>query len=194
MFALDHLVIAAETLAEGTAFMEEALGMDLAHGGQHTFMGTHNRLLSLGPGTYLEVIAIDPDLPAPDRARWFGLDTFKGAPRLVSWVWSAEDMAQVAQMPGRYGAAEDFARGDLRWQMALPDDSPLGTLAPPLLHWDAVKPQDRLPDLGVRLTSLRVQHPRIEVLPEMADARVSRGTGPASISAAFSMQTGEFTL
>jgi hypothetical protein len=194
MFALDHLVIAAESLAEGTAFMEEALGVDLAPGGQHTFMGTHNRLLSLGPDTYLEVIAIDPDLPAPDRARWFGLDTFKGAPRLVSWVWSGADMAQVAQMSGRYGVAEDFARGDLRWQMALPDDSPLGALAPPVLHWDGVKPQDRLPDLGVRLTRLEVQHPQIEDLPAMADPRVSRGAGPAGIQATFALHTGDFTL
>ena len=194
MFALDHLVIAAETLAEGTAFMEEALGVDLAPGGQHSFMGTHNRLLSLGPDTYLEVIAIDPDLPAPDRARWFGLDTFKGAPRLVSWVWSGTDMAQVAQMPGRYGVAEDFARGDLRWQMALPEGGPLGALAPPVLHWDGRKPQDRLPDQGVRLTRLEVQHPQIEDLPEMADPRVSRGAGPAGIQATFSMHTGDFTL
>ena len=28
-------------------------------GGKHAFMGTHNCLLGLGPGFYLEVIAID---------------------------------------------------------------------------------------------------------------------------------------
>lgn len=194
MFALDHLVIATETLAEGTAFLEEALGVELAPGGQHHFMGTHNRVLSLGPDIYLELIAIDPDLPAPDRARWFGLDDFRGAPRLVSWVWSATDMGQAAQMPGTYGAAENFERGDLRWQMALPEDSPLGAFAPPVLHWDGVKPQDRLPDLGVRLTGLAVQHPEIEVLPDLGDPCVTHSIGAAQMQASFSMQTGDFTI
>jgi hypothetical protein len=37
-------------------------------------MGTHNRLLKLGEGFYLELIAIDPQAPPPGRPRWFGLD------------------------------------------------------------------------------------------------------------------------
>ena len=41
-------------------------------------MGTHNQLLAIGspafPRTYLEIIAIDPDAPAPTRRRWFDLD------------------------------------------------------------------------------------------------------------------------
>ena len=39
---------------------EGALGATPAPGGHHPLMGTHNQLLSLGPGEYLEVIAIDP--------------------------------------------------------------------------------------------------------------------------------------
>ncbi len=194
MFALDHLVIAAETLEEGTALMEEALGVALSPGGQHHFMGTHNRLLSLGPETYLEVIAVDPELPAPDRARWFGLDTFKGAPRLVSWVWSATDIAQVARMPGQYGAPEQFERGDLRWQMALPSSSPLEGFAPPVLHWDGPRPQERLPDLDVRLTRLEVRHPAMDALPDLSDPRVARSAGAAQMRAEFSMPTGSFTI
>ena len=58
MFELDHIVIAAATLDEGTQFTEDLLGVLLASGGQHHFMGTHNRLLSLGPKTYLEVIEV----------------------------------------------------------------------------------------------------------------------------------------
>ena len=37
-------------------------------------MGTHNRVLGMAGGMYLEVIAIDPDAAAPERPRWFGLD------------------------------------------------------------------------------------------------------------------------
>jgi Glyoxalase-like domain len=41
-------------------------------------MGTHNRVIAISsesfPDCYVEVIAIDPDAPAPGRRRWFGLD------------------------------------------------------------------------------------------------------------------------
>jgi hypothetical protein len=56
----DHLVVAARELAVGVAWVESRLGVPMGAGGRHDVMGTHNRLLSLGPGRFLEVIAIDP--------------------------------------------------------------------------------------------------------------------------------------
>ena len=40
---------------------DDAWVSPLESGGRHPHMGTHNRLLSLGPDLYLEVIAVDPD-------------------------------------------------------------------------------------------------------------------------------------
>ena len=59
MLVLDHIAVAATDLAAGAQAVEAKLGLTLQHGGQHPHMGTHNRLMSLGPD-YLEVIAIDP--------------------------------------------------------------------------------------------------------------------------------------
>ena len=70
----DHLVLAARDLDRGGAWLEDRLGVALTAGGRHSRMGTHNRLLSLGENFYLELIAIDPQAPPPDRPRWFGLD------------------------------------------------------------------------------------------------------------------------
>ena len=76
--ALDHLVLAARSLAEGLEWCEASFGLRPEAGGQHVFMGTHNRVFSIAsaafPRAYVEIIAINPGLPAPGRARWFDLD------------------------------------------------------------------------------------------------------------------------
>lgn len=70
MLRPDHLVISAETLAGAAEPLAKLFGAEFAPGGQHPLMGTHNRLLSLGPGEYLELIAIDPEAPQPAQPRW----------------------------------------------------------------------------------------------------------------------------
>jgi hypothetical protein len=49
------------------------LGVTVPPGGSHPLMGTHNHLMQLGGGTFLEVIAPD-DTVIPQRTRWFCLD------------------------------------------------------------------------------------------------------------------------
>ena len=122
-------------------------------------MGTHNRLLSLGPGCFLEVIAIDPDAPAPARPRWFELDTaamrerLAGSAALVHWVERTGDLEAAVR---EYLAPVDitpFTRGDYRWKMALTRDGslPAGGAIATLIEWEGAHPADALADSGVRL-------------------------------------------
>ena len=102
LLAFDHIAVSAETLGEGVAYVEDALGVRLAAIGHHPHMATHNRLLGLGD-LYLEVIAADPDAPQPDWPRWFDLDHFSGPPRLTNWVARTNDLAAAlaTALPGR---------------------------------------------------------------------------------------------
>ncbi len=184
---LDHLVIAAPTLEAGTAWLEDRLGVQMQAGGQHAFMGTHNRLLRLG-SVYLEVIAVDPDAPAPNRPRWFGLDTLQlESPRLIHWVARTDDLTSIAARSLEdLGVVTDAARGDLRWRITIPNDGhlPLGGVMPTLIEWQGAHPVSRLPESPCELISLTGLHPqpqRVRSALESIGARleVTEGAIPA---------------
>jgi hypothetical protein len=191
----DHLAIAAPDLDQGAAAISAALGVPLDPGGQHPTMGTHNRLLRLGAGEYLEVIAINPDAPAPGRPRWFDLDRFTGPARPRAWVLRGDP--GVLDLP-----VHDLARGDLRWRMSVPDDGvlPWDGLCPALIDWQgAAHPADRLPDRGVRLTGLTLSHPRPhELRAALAaltdDPRIRVTDGAPALLATFATPLGPVTL
>ncbi len=173
--ALDHLVVACRSLDAGRAWCEATFGVAPAPGGRHALMGTHNLLLALAsarfPKAYLELIAIDPEAPAPAQRRWFDLDDASlqaaiAEPRLVHWVARSDDIdATVAALrsaghdPGRIVAAERMTpRGMLRWRIALPGDGrrPSAGAMPLWIQWSGEHPSDVLPASGVAIESLQV--------------------------------------
>ena len=188
MLTFDHLAISCDRLAEGVAHVEAALGVTLAPGGEHAAMGTHNRLLSLGPEEYMEVIAINPDAPGPDQPRWFDLDNFAGPPRMTNWICRCNDLqAALAAAPDGAGVPWDLERGDLRWRMAVPADGklPFNNCFPAMIQWHGeAHPAPRLPEQGIRMTGLTLTHPEAETLRAtlarmIADPRLTIVTGPS---------------
>ncbi|WP_417677391.1 VOC family protein [Pseudodonghicola sp.] len=187
---LDHLAVSGETLEEAAAAVEAALGLPMLPGGQHDVFITHNRLLGLADGLYLEAIAADPSRAAPSRPRWFDLDSFAGPARLTNWICATDDLdALLAALPVDAGTPVALSRGDLRWRMAVPADGrlPFDNLFPPLIEWQAgLHPAKRLPDTGCRLRRLIVTHPEALALrdllaPHLSDARLIFEPGPAAL-------------
>ncbi len=203
---LDHLVVAAAGLEEGTRWVEARLGLPPSGGGRHLAMGTHNALWGLGD-CYLEVIAVEPGGARPDRPRWFGFDDplvqarLAQGPCLLTWAVAAEGLAAL-EPPVPLEPPADFARDDLRWQVRLPVGAalPLEGAWPLTIRWTAgLHPAKRLPDIGLRLERLEIagRHAaaaRDALGPVEGPVAFLPGTGPVRLSATVRTPAGTATL
>ncbi|WP_420623979.1 VOC family protein [Candidatus Poriferisodalis sp.] len=172
MAAIDHIVVAAPDLEAGTAAVEALVGMRAAPGGPHPGVGTRNTLLSLGDDVYLEIIAPDPEQPAPANPRPFGIDSLSG-PKFVTFAVHASDgetiddvveaMRVCGEDPGEIISMSRVKPDgeELHWSLTL---SPAGLaegagLAPFVIDWgDTTHPATVTPT-GCTLVSLAGTHP-----------------------------------
>lgn len=188
---VDHVVVAAPDLEQGGDHVERLLGVRPAAGGTHAGWGTHNALLSLGPRTYLEVIAPDPGQPPPARPRPFGVDDVKG-PRLVSWVVSVPDLQERVAVARSEGVAVGVplamsrTRTDgrtLRWRLSDPGEPVDGGLVPTLISWEGADHPAATAPPGCTLLELYAEHPDPAALGRRLGCvgvtmRIDRGARP----------------
>jgi hypothetical protein len=174
---IDHLVYAAPDLEGACADLQARLGVRPSTGGQHIGRGTHNALLDLGDGAYLEVIAPDPSQPPPTRPRPFGLDRLALA-RLVTWAAKApaiEDRVARAKASGYDpGSVQAMSRArpdgvTLAWKLTQREEPAADGLVPFLIDWGETPHPSTTAVRGCRLISFRAEHPSPgSVLPLLA--------------------------
>ncbi|BBK44988.1 riboflavin deaminase [Allostella vacuolata] len=170
MLKLDHLTVIAPSLEEGVAHVRACIRIDVPFGQRHGYMGTHNRLLQLGHAVYLEIVALDPGVAPPRRARWFGLDDQKAVRadwdagrRLRGWVARTDGIDRV--LSGReavFGRKVSLPWDTPSFEFAIPDDGalPLDGAAPSIIDRRG-KPRSMatMADRGARLRSFSLEHP-----------------------------------
>ena len=166
---IDHLVIGAADIDQGVEYVRDALGVDMPLGGVHQKMGTHNHLMQLGDGMFLEIIAIHPEMEPPDRPRWFGLDEslirrqIEAEPTLLTWVVNTDNLKKLKESATfSFGEIERISRGELNWYFGLPRDGRLlaGGMLPYAIEWLTDRhPSENMADLGCRLIGLDIHHP-----------------------------------
>ncbi|UWQ77862.1 VOC family protein [Leisingera sp. S132] len=199
---LDHLAVAGGTLDEAVAHTEDALGIPLGPGGAHARYGTHNRLIGLGDGLYLEAIAIDPDSEPEEQPRWFNLDRFEGPARLNNWILRSGNLeAEKPLLPPHAQRHVAMQRGDLSWLMTVPDDGflPFDNIFPAVLQWQGEPPAGRLPQSGCRLSRLILSHPEAAALQAaldriISDPRIAVEPGAPAMMAEFETPHGRRVL
>jgi hypothetical protein len=218
---IDHLVVVADTLEQGSQWCEATLGARPVAGGRHPRMGTHNHLLSIAserfPDSYLEIVAIDPDALPPAAHRWMMMDepavrtAVRDTPRLMHAVARTQmiemlrwGLVNCGLNPGAPIAAErQTADGLLRWRITVRDDGQLecdGAL-PTLIEWQGTHPCTRLPasPVALREVVLRGVPPRaLDVLKLPAVQALPRASGATAdeppLSAIFETPHGRVTL
>lgn len=191
---LDHLVVAIRSLDQGIAQFEAMTGVTPVAGGRHPGRGTENALVSLGGGSYLEIIA--PQAGATLSAE----DEYMRAIAklsIVDWAVSVPDVdealaalksAGFAASPPRPGARLTPSGERLDWMTFGLAGAGAGG-APFFIHWS---PNTRHPSMtapaGCTLERLVVQAPAsgrlAAALASMVVADVTVATGPPRLEAA----------
>ncbi len=216
---VDHLVVMADSLEEGVAWSEAVLGVTPGPGGQHAFMGTHNRLLHIASASfaraYLEIIAVDPQSPAPGRRRWFDMDSAdlrrriaKQGPQLTHFVARVPDVSSAVHAwqargldPGEVlPASRRTPQGELRWKITVRDDGArlFDGVLPTLIEWGPTHPTASMPQAQIWLESLQACHPNDQDLATACAAidlhDVSIRPGDPGLTATLRTPRGRVTL
>jgi hypothetical protein len=167
---VDHLVYTSTSLEAGMDEIEQRLGVRPVRGGKHLEFGTHNALLSLGPTTYLEVIAYDPELKRPDRGFPFGIGNFEKS-RLATWALRTETISECADAaksagletgPIQSGSRQTPEGNVLSWQLSDPYAMQLEGTMPFLISWGGTSHPADTARHGGELIGLRIEHPEPE--------------------------------
>lgn len=168
---VDHILYASSTLEKGIDEIEALLGVRPVRGGRHPQYGTHNAILSLGESVYLEVIAPDPELEAPEQGRLINLAD--EASVLLTWVLRAENIETVAAKAAsgglevgevQSGKREKPDGSVLQWKLSDPYARSFDGAVPFLIAWgETPHPAAAAPSAG-RLIGLRIEHPNADVV------------------------------
>ena len=160
---MDHLVFAAPDLREGCAAIERTLGVAPSPGGRHRGRGTRNAILAIGPLSYLEIIAPDPEQPAPAGSRWFSIDSLT-TPRLVGWAAAATDLRGIVERAAsrgvRLGAVQAGSRTRtdgivLSWEVTDPTVILGDGLVPFFIDWKSSPHPSSTANIGPSLVDFR---------------------------------------
>jgi len=184
---IDHILLGAADLDRAVEAVAKATGVRPVYGGKHP-SGTHNALLSLGGGTYLEVIAPQPGVKGPTR---YGEFEKLDKPTPVGWAVSGGDLsslrerlekAGLALTPAEPGSRVTPAGATLHWQtFGLAKEIPL---APFFIVWSQETPHPSTTSpAGCTLKELILKEPdpaRLETLKTALGLTVHVVPGPAT--------------
>jgi Glyoxalase-like domain len=192
---VDHLVYASADLERGIAEVEQLLGIRASLGGRHPNWGTRNALMALGPSSYLEVIAPDPEHSPSAEGRPFGLETL-GSSRLVGWAAQGSGLTNFRDAAAQHGVelgrvlsgSRKQADGTiLTWKLTDLRCVIADGIVPFFIDWGTTPHPALAASQGATLVSLVAKHPDADRVRQMlrivgVELPVDAGRAPALIA------------
>jgi len=172
---IDHFLFAGSDLTLLSDIVRNH-GLRAVTGGRHLDHGTHNALIGLESGCYLELIAPDPagDPEGPRRKVIQGLAT----PQLLGWCLRVRGADAFARRAEELGLSAKVVAGErstatgklLRWQAIGVTGHGFGGVLPSFLDWlDTPHPTAELA-AQARLIALTLEHPDPQGLHDLLAA------------------------
>ncbi len=167
----DHVMVGIADLDSGVAILEEMTGLTAAYGGIHPGRDTRNSLLSLGNGTYFELIAPQAGLETITDPIAQATLAFR-TPTPMHWAVSTTDIEATQSMVEAAGwsttAVDSRSRetpdgGLLSWRMFFISDADEAASIPFFIEWgaDSAHPSQTSP-AGCELADFSISTPNAE--------------------------------
>lgn len=175
---LDHVVYATPDLDLSVRDLRESLRIEPSPGGRHLGRGTRNYLMSLGRGSYLEIIGRDPLQTDFEGMLPFGLDGLS-EPRLVGWALRVDGIEpfvdQVQRRGYDPGRVESMSRRtpdgfELHWKLTRVSEGSIPALVPFLIDWGDTPHPSGTSAQGAVLESFRLEDPNPARIRTVLDA------------------------
>ena len=168
---IDHILLGIDDLDRGMKAFEQSTGLKPVYGGKHPG-GTHNALVSLGDGTYLEILALQKGVT--DAGEFAGLEQLKTLTP-IGWAVSSRDSVQLRERLSAAGMAvtepepgsRTTATGStLSWQsFGLKENF---EEAPFFIVWSAQTPHPSTTSpSGCKLQQWQIASPRVDKLEQL---------------------------
>jgi len=191
---VDHLVYATPDLNRTVSELEKLLGVKAAPGGRQEARGTWNALISLGPGSYLEIVAPDPQATTSAKPPWWLKDL--KSDRIVAWAVKGSELevlranALQNDIPLGEVVSGERVRPDgvrLTWRFTSPKVPVADGIVPFFIDWGSSPHPAQTSPQGVKLVGVRAEHPdhvRVGHMLEQlnVDLVVTAGAAPALIA------------
>lgn len=101
MVRIDHVIYGAADLDVAAARVQACLGLTAIAGGRHDGLGTHNRIVPLADGSFIELLAVADPVQAQRQEIGAALQTrIARGDGLFGWAVAVEDLEPVAARLG----------------------------------------------------------------------------------------------
>ena len=98
---IDHVIYSTSDLDAAARRVEEAVGVAAVPGGRHEGLGTHNRIVPLDDGTFIELLAIaDPGEASSSPVAAALQAAISAREGLLGWAIAVPDVDEVAARLG----------------------------------------------------------------------------------------------